>query len=93
MVYLKARDYYRIVREEQTGKGYADFVFYPNRKKNPAIIIELKVDDTPENALNQIKEKNYMAKVKECKEILLVGIAYSKKDKKHHILIEKDRIS
>ena len=92
-VYLNARDMYRIEREEFAGKGRADFIFRPKKENIPAIVLELKVDDTPENTLNQIKEKNYMDKVKECAEILLVGIAYSKKDKKHHILIEKDRIS
>ena len=89
MVYLKARDYYKIVREEQSGKGYADFIFYPYRKQNPAIVLELKVDSTPEKAIQQIRDKNYIEKVKNYKEILLVGIAYSKKDKKHTCKVEK----
>lgn len=86
MVYLKARDYYKIVREEQSGKGYADFIFYPYRKQNPAIVLELKVDRTPEKAIQQIREKNYTEKVKDYKDILLVGIAYSKK---HACKVEK----
>ena len=36
-----------------------DFIFYPKRKQDPGIILELKVDHTLEEALEQIKNKNY----------------------------------
>lgn len=32
LCYLAARDRYRVVREDKAGKGYVDFVFYPERK-------------------------------------------------------------
>lgn len=57
LAYLAARNYYRIEREEKSGKGYADFMFHPRKNTYPAIILELKKDDTPDNALKQIKEK------------------------------------
>lgn len=47
-VYLSARDRYRIEREDKAGKGFVDFIFYPELKGDPGLILELKVDDTPE---------------------------------------------
>ena len=45
LVYLSARDFYRVEREDKAGKGYVDFVFYPEVDKNAdAIILELKVE-------------------------------------------------
>lgn len=57
LVYLSARDKYRIEREDKAGKGYVDFIFYPERKNADAIILELKIDHTPDEAIAQIKEK------------------------------------
>lgn len=44
LVYLNARDTYRIEREEKTGKGYADFIFHPQREGNPAIIFIININ-------------------------------------------------
>lgn len=38
--------------------------------------------------IEQIKNKNYLEQVKDCKEIILVGINYDG-DKKHQCIIEK----
>ncbi|MGM9978520.1 MAG: AAA family ATPase [Clostridium sp.] len=92
LAYLYARNYYRIEREEKTGKGYADFMFHPRRKGDTAFILELKVNDTPENALKQIKEKKYSQKFikeNEDRKILAVAICYNKADKKHKCKIEQ----
>lgn len=92
LAYLAARNDYRIEREEKTGKGYADFMFHPRRKTGTAIILELKKDDTTENALKQIKEKNYSMKfIKENEErkILAVAICYNSKTKEHECKIEE----
>lgn len=91
LVYLAARDQYRVEREDKAGEGYVDFIFYPERKNAPAFIIELKVDSTPEDAIQQIKDKNYALrfkgklgeKPKYTRKILGVGISYDKKTKKH----------
>lgn len=58
LVYLSARDKYRVEREDKAGKGYVDFVFYPERRNADAMILELKIDSTPDEAIRQIKEKN-----------------------------------
>lgn len=59
LVYLSARDAYRVEREDKAGKGYVDFIFYPETDKNAdCIILELKVGHSPEEAIQQMKEKN-----------------------------------
>ena len=89
LCYLAARDVYEIIREARSGKGYCDYLFRPLRPSHPAIILELKVDGSCEQALAQIREKNYMQKVEDCKEILLVGINYDSRSKHHECQIEK----
>lgn len=92
LAYLAARNDYKIEREEKTGKGYADFMFHPRRKTGTAIILELKKDDTTDNALKQIKEKNYSMKFikeNERRKILAVAICYNSKTKEHECKIEE----
>ncbi len=96
LVYLAARDTYRIEREEKSGAGYADFIFYPEDRRADRIILELKVDHTPEEAVRQIKEKKYAlrfeGKTADRKRytgrMLLVGIAYERGTKKHRCKVE-----
>lgn len=91
LVYLAARDKYRVEREDKAGEGYVDFIFYPERKRTDALILELKVDGTPEDAIAQIKKKNYALrfqgkigeKPKYTGRILAVGISYDRKTKEH----------
>lgn len=96
LVYLAARDTYCIEREDKSGIGYADFIFYPKDPHADRIILELKVDHTANEAIKQIKEKKYMlrfqGKLAEPKKytgrLLLVGIAYDRKTKTHSCKIE-----
>ncbi len=97
LVYLSARDHYRVEREEKAGKGFVDFIFYPETPlAEEGIILELKVDHSPEEAIAQIKEKNYAlrfmgetARYKtKLQRVLLVGIGYDKETKKHHCKVE-----
>ena len=63
LVYLSARDIYRVEREEKAGKGFVDFIFYPETPlATDGIILELKVGHSPEEAIAQIKKKNYMVR-------------------------------
>lgn len=97
LVYLSARDFYRIEREDKAGKGFVDFIFYPVRYEDKGIILELKVDQTPEEAIKQIKEKDYILRFKGKlgehrqypQNILAVGISYDKITKKHTCKIEE----
>ena len=86
---MYARKDYWIRREEKSGKGYCDYLFYPKKSGTPAIILELKTGDTAEDAIAQIKEKQYMKKAMGNGAVLLVGIAYDKIKKIHHCRIEK----
>lgn len=96
LVYLSSRDIYYVEREDKAGQGYVDFIFYPEKQGDDGIILELKVDDTPETAIQQIIDRKYILKFqgkmaekkRHTGRILMVGIGYSKKDKKHHCKIE-----
>lgn len=96
LVYLAARDKYRVEREDKAGEGFVDFIFYPERKGEDAFILELKIDSTPEEAVQQIKNKNYVfrlqGKLGERKKytgrILAVGISYDRKTKEHACKVE-----
>ncbi len=54
---LAARDQYRVEREDKAGEGFVDFIFYPERKGADAILLELKMDSTPQEAICQIKKE------------------------------------
>lgn len=96
LVYLSARDKYRIEREDKSGTGYVDFIFYPYRKEDDCIILELKVDHTPEEAIQQILEKQYALRFKGklgesvpyTGRVLAVGISYFKATKQHQCKIK-----
>ena len=83
-----------LVRELPTGNGFADMVFLPKRTSlNPALVVELKWNKTAEGAIGQIKSKGYVPALKEYKgNILLIGINYEKKSRKHQCRIEKFEI-
>ena len=97
LVYLSARDRYRVERADKAGEGFVDFIFYPERRADDAMILELKVDSTPEAAIQQIKDKKYSfrfsekigEKPKYTGRILAVGISYDKKTKEHVCKVEE----
>lgn len=97
LVYLAARDSYRVEREDKAGTGYVDFIFYPYDTTADCIILELKVDHTPDEAIAQIIDKKYalkfMPKLAGQKiytgKILAVGIGYWKESKKHSCKVEE----
>ena len=91
LAFYFAREYYSIIRELPAGKGFADICMIPRQEHldKPAVIIELKWDKNTIGALKQIKEKNYGNALKEYQgKVLLVGINYNKKSKKHECAIE-----
>ena len=94
MAYLATESYYLApLNEFPTGKGFADIVYLPisaNSKRKPALIIELKKDSSAKVALEQIKERDYVSRVKEYTDnILLIGINYDSKNKQHSCTIEE----
>lgn len=97
LVYLAVRDRYRVEREDKAGVGYVDFIFYPEIDYSAdGIILELKVNHTPEEAIQQIKEKKYALKfqgkigekIKYTGRVLAVGIGYDKEKKVQRCKVE-----
>ena len=91
LAYYFARNNYIFHRELPTGKGFADIVLIPRPNVSlPAIILELKCDKDASSAISQIKDKNYKGTVSEYTgDIILVGINYDKKSKRHTCKIER----
>ena len=92
LAYYSARSYYTVVREMPAGEGYADLVFLPrkNHTDKPALLVELKWDKDASTAIQQIKDKNYPEGLADYQgNILLIGINYDKKTKKHQCVIEE----
>ena len=65
-------------------------IFYPIRYDQDCMILELKVDHKPEEAIAQIKEKEYCRSLEEYHgNLLLVGINYDRKTREHTCCIEE----
>ena len=90
LAYYSAQKNYTLHREMPAGKGFADIVFEPNRNCDlPALIVELKWGHSAEEAVEQIKRKDYMDCLKNYTgEVLLVGVNYNK-EKRHTCRIER----
>lgn len=90
LAYLYAINKYTIIREATAGKGFADVVFIPLERSDPAMVIELKKNDCAESAVNQIREKKYFTCMEHYKgNLLFVGINYDADSKTHSCKIEK----
>lgn len=89
IAYYSARKKYIMHRELATGKGFADIVFIPRKNiDSPAIVVELKYNQSADTAITQIKTKQYTEKIAEYTgEIILVGINYDEQ-KGHSCIIE-----
>lgn len=86
LAYYSARMHYQLVREMPTGKGFADIVFLPRKREAgyPAMIVELKWDQSADTAIRQIEEKEYPRGLEDYRgNLLLVGISYDRKSRKH----------
>jgi hypothetical protein len=92
IAYYAAYEYYIVLRELASGKGYIDLLYLPKPMHfdKPALLVELKSDKTAKGAIEQIKEKNYTEKIQQYTgDIILVGINYDKETKTHSCAIEK----
>jgi hypothetical protein len=89
--YISCVDEFLRVEELPTGIGYADVVYLPKKGSSlPIMIVELKCNKSAQGAIDQIKRRNYPQVLEGFgSDILLVGINYDEKSKKHSCLIEK----
>lgn len=91
LAFYFAREYYTIIRELPSGKGFADICLIPRKvhMDKPAVVIELKWDKAVAGAIAQIKDKNYVDALKDYEgSLLLAGISYDRKMKTHSCVIE-----
>lgn len=86
----RVKDYLEF-QEFPGGKGFADILFMPKRGiDKPMLLVELKWNKTAEGAISQIKEREYMQEIENYGgRLLLVGINYDVKSKRHTCRIEK----
>lgn len=91
IAYYTAIKDFLMIRELPSGKGFADLVLLPRPScKQPAVILELKYNQSAETAISQIHEKQYADSLKcYAGDVVLVGINYDKKTKTHQCKIEK----
>lgn len=92
MAYYSAKAYYlNPIMELPSGKGFADVVYLPRRNADkPALLVELKWNESARGAIEQIRERQYTAWLEGYTgDILLVGVCYDRKRKKHECVIEK----
>ena len=86
IAFVHALNYYNCFKELSTGKGFADLVYVPVVKspEHPAIIIELKINESTGKALQQIQNRQYFDALDNYKgNLLFVAINYDKDTKKH----------
>lgn len=90
VAYMSSIDEFLEIRELPSGHGYADVVFWPKRGSSaPMLLIELKWNKTEAGAIGQIKQKDYPQSLEGYGGMmLLVGINYDAKSKKHTCKIE-----
>ena len=93
--YFSYGDEYLMFEELPAGSGYADIVYLPQKRSRlPALVVELKWNQSADGAIAQIKNRRYPEAVKGYGgEILLVGISYDRDapagERKHQCRIER----
>jgi hypothetical protein len=86
IAFVHALNYYNCFKELTTGKGFADLVYVPVEKdpEHPAMIFELKHNQSTGKALQQIQSKQYFEALDNYKgHLLFVAINYYQDTKKH----------
>jgi hypothetical protein len=91
LAYLSCVDQYAKVEEIPSEHGIADIVFLPKRRSPlPGMVVELKWNQSAGGAISQIKENGYQKIFENYGgDVVLVGINYDKKTKKHTCEIER----
>lgn len=95
LAYYTYKENYLQWEELPAGEGFADMIYLPKHDSGyPALVIELKWNQSAESAIEQIKKKQYPKAIENYGgDILLVGVNYSKEasvgERKHTCIIEK----
>ena len=93
LAFISCMEQFREIQELPSGNGSADMVYLPKKGSvMPIMLVELKWNKGAEGAIAQIKERNYPEVFEGYgSEVLLVGISYDERTKKHECVIEKWR--
>ncbi len=87
--YYNVKQFYNVKKEDTSELGRADLTFVPYDNCHIPFIIELKINSTPEDAIDQIKKKEYYNSLGDYHgKVLLLGISYNDKTLKHNSKIE-----
>jgi hypothetical protein len=81
LAYYAAQKYYTVILELDSGKGYVDLAYLPGPQyaSLPAMIVELKYNQSADTALSQIKRQKYPERLEHYRgNILLVAVEYDK---------------
>ena len=95
LAYFSYKDHYIKMEALPTGYGYADIVYLPRQGEQiPALVVELKWNQSADTAIEQIKKRKYPKVLKNYGgDILLVRISYNKElavaQRKYTCKIEK----
>ena len=89
--YIAAMEHYKKIEELPSGRGLADVAFIPKPSSlYPAMVIELKWNKTSDAALDQIIDRKYAASLQDYTgEVILVGLNYDEKSKRHTCRINR----
>ena len=87
--YYSAKQFYNIKKEDTSILGRSDLSFIPYDNCHIPLIVELKVNSTPDEVIAQIKEKSYFNSLGNYHgKVLLLGISYDEKTLKHNSKVE-----
>jgi hypothetical protein len=88
--YLANIDYYELLEEVPSGKGFVDLVYVPKTGVAlPVLLIELKMTTSCDTAMEQILKNEYQTKLASLgNELLCVAISYDPKTKVHQCSIK-----
>ncbi len=94
LAFYSAMRRWRMVREAPAGKGYTDLLMVPLASSGniPGIVVELKWDSSPAQAIAQIRERDYAEAFRGTSaetNVILCGIAYDRGTKRHSCTIER----
>lgn len=89
--YISCIDQFQEIQELPAGTGYADIVYLPKKGSDmPLLVVELKWNRTADGAVRQIRDRKYAEAFEGYgRGMLLVGISYDEKTKRHECVIER----
>ena len=87
--YYDMKKHYNVKKEDTSILGRSDITFVPYDNNHIPFIVELKVNKTPDSAIEQIKNNKYINTLGDYHgKVLLLGISYDEKTLKHDSKVE-----